>query len=150
MERGTAAIGSYPPINIFQQGHDLVAIVELPGVDKSELQIKAKEGLIRLSGRKAVSYDEGTSMHRRERLSGVFDRTLAMPVKIDPDGVKAEYRDGYSRCSSAAPKARNPRPSGSHEEWCHGHAAGGTGSAQARVREEARGHHSGTGIRAGD
>jgi HSP20 family protein len=32
--RGTAAIGGYPPIEVFQKGEDFVAIVELPGVDK--------------------------------------------------------------------------------------------------------------------
>jgi HSP20 family protein len=34
------------------------------------------------------------SVHRRERVSGEFDRTLSIPVQIDPDRVKAEYRDG--------------------------------------------------------
>jgi HSP20 family protein len=39
----TAAMGAYPPINVFQQGDDLVAIVELPGVNKGDLNIQAKE-----------------------------------------------------------------------------------------------------------
>ena len=38
MGRGTAAIGSFPPINIFQKDDDLVAVVELPGVDKNDLR----------------------------------------------------------------------------------------------------------------
>ena len=42
MGRGTAAIGSFPPINIFQKGGDFVAVVELPGVDKSDLEIEAR------------------------------------------------------------------------------------------------------------
>jgi hypothetical protein len=32
LEGSTAGVGSYPPINIFQQGDNLVAIVELSGV----------------------------------------------------------------------------------------------------------------------
>jgi hypothetical protein len=32
--RGTATIGSFPPINMFQKGDDLVAVVELPGVSQ--------------------------------------------------------------------------------------------------------------------
>lgn len=39
----TAGTGSYPPINVFQQGDDLVAIVELPGINKEDLNIQAKE-----------------------------------------------------------------------------------------------------------
>ena len=90
----TTSMGPFPPINIFQQGEDFVAIVELPGINKTDLQIQAKENMIRVAGRKTVGYEEGASLHRRERLAGEFDRTLTVPVQIDPDGIKAEYRDG--------------------------------------------------------
>jgi HSP20 family protein len=92
--RGTAASGSYPPVNIFQQGDDFIAVLEVPGVDKSDLAIEAKENTIRISGRKAIDYGEGTSIHRRERLSGVFDRTIALPIDLNPDAMRAEYHDG--------------------------------------------------------
>ena len=90
----TAAQGPFPPINVFQQGEDILAIIELPGVDKNDLQIQAKENTIRMSGRKAANFPEGVSVHRRERVFGEFDRTLSLPVQLDPDGIKAEYRDG--------------------------------------------------------
>jgi HSP20 family protein len=81
-------------VNVFQQGDDLVAIVELPGVQKEDLNVQAKENTIRIAGRKAIDYPENVSLHRRERLSGIFDRTLVVPMQIDPDGIKAEYSDG--------------------------------------------------------
>ena len=90
----TASQGPFPPINVFQQGDDILAIIELPGVDKKELQIQAKENTIRISGRKVLDYPDGVSVHRRERLFGEFDRTLSLPVQLDPDAIKAEYRDG--------------------------------------------------------
>ena len=52
---GTAGSGSFPPINVFQQGDDLVAVMELPGVDKDNLHMA--ETLI-------------------ERISGKFDRGM--------------------------------------------------------------------------
>lgn len=90
----TTSQGPFPPINVFLQGSDLLAIIELPGVEKGSLKIEAKENTIRIAGRKAVSYPDGVSLHRRERLSGEFDRTISIPVQLDPDGIKAECRDG--------------------------------------------------------
>jgi HSP20 family protein len=90
----TTSQGPFPPINVFQQGGELLAIIELPGVDKASLQIEAKENTIRIAGKKAVSYPDGASVHRRERVSGEFDRTISLPVQLEPDGIKAEYRDG--------------------------------------------------------
>ena len=108
MGSGTAGMGAYPPINIFQQGDDFVAVIELPGIDKKDLQIEAKENLIRISGRKSIAYDEAASVHRRERVWGNFDRTLSIPVQIDPDGIRAEYRDGV--LALFIPRAASQKP----------------------------------------
>jgi HSP20 family protein len=89
----TASQGPFPPINVFQQGEDILAIIELPGIEKNDLQIQAKENTIRISGKKVITYPEA-SVHRRERVFGEFDRTLSLPVQFDADGIKAEYRDG--------------------------------------------------------
>jgi HSP20 family protein len=104
----TAGTGAFPPINVFQQGDDLVAIVELPGINKSDLEIQAKNNTIRISGRKEIDYDEGTSVHRRERHSGTFDRTLTVPIQIDADRIKAEYCDGV--LALFIPRAESDKP----------------------------------------
>jgi HSP20 family protein len=90
----TASQGPFPPINVFQQGDDILAILELPGIDKNALEIQVKDNTIRIYGKKAVAFPEGVSVHRRERSTGEFDRTLSIPVQIDADAIKAEYRDG--------------------------------------------------------
>jgi len=90
----TGGQGPFPPINVFQQGDDIVAVIELPGVDRKDLQIEAKENMIRIAGKKAVDLPAGISVHRRERTFGEFDRTLSLPIQFDPDGIKAEYQDG--------------------------------------------------------
>jgi HSP20 family protein len=97
----------FPPINVFQQGDDILAIIELPGIDKNDLQIQAKENTIRISGKKVINYPEG-SVHRRERAFGEFDRTLSLPVQLDPDGIKAEYCDGV--LALFLPRAERDKP----------------------------------------
>ena len=108
LEDQTASQGPFPPINVFQQGDNILAIVELPGIEKSSIGVQAKENTIRISGKKAVSFPESKSVHRRERMFGEFDRTLALPIQIDPDHIKAEYRDGI--LALHLPRAERDKP----------------------------------------
>lgn len=94
MGEGTAGVGAYPPINVFQKGDDFVAVIELPGVSQSDLQLEAKGSNIRISGKKSLEYDQTASAHRRERVFGVFDRTISLPMRIEADAIQAEYSDG--------------------------------------------------------
>ena len=105
----TAAQGPFPPINVFQQGDNILAIIELPGIDKDKLQIEARENTIRITGTKAPDHGDGASVHRRERDFGQFDRTISIPVKLDPDGIKAEYRDGVLALFLPRPESEKPR-----------------------------------------
>ena len=110
LRSGTTGGGAFPPINVFQQGDSLVAILEVPGVEKSDLDIQAKGNTVRISGKKAVGHPDGVSVHRRERLSGVFDRTLTVPMQIDVDGIKADYRDGVLVLFIPRAESDKPRP----------------------------------------
>lgn len=91
---GPSGGGSYPPVNVFRKGDDFIVITEVPGINRSSLEVQVKGNTIRLAGTKSVNHPEKASLHRRERLSGRFDRAVTLPVEIDPDGVKAECRDG--------------------------------------------------------
>jgi HSP20 family protein len=104
----TTGMGAFPPINVFQQGEDFVALVELPGVSKNDIEIQVKDRSIRLSGRKDVSFPDTASVHRRERVSGVFDRTITLPVQVDVDRLKAEHKDGVLALS--IPRAEGDKP----------------------------------------
>jgi HSP20 family protein len=94
LQASPSAGGSYPPFNVFRKGDDLVIITEVPGIDKSDLELQVKGRTIRLAGTKTVKYPETASLHRRERMAGRFDRSVALPVEVNPDGVKAECHDG--------------------------------------------------------
>ena len=105
---GPSGGGTYPPVNVFQKGEDFVLIAELPGVKKSDLQIQVKDNTVRIAGTKTVEYPKAASVHRRERLGGVFDRAITLPIQIDAEKVKAEYRNGLLALS--LPRAERDKP----------------------------------------
>lgn len=94
LESGTSGVGAFPPINVFRKGEDFVAIAEVPGIKKNDIDIQVRGNVIRIAGKKTLNYAEKASIHRRERLAGAFDRALSLPVEIDADRVKAECHGG--------------------------------------------------------
>src|SRR5262245_31246089 len=108
LRSGTAGTGAFPPINVFQQWDTLVAILEVPGGKKDDLDIQAKDNAIRISGKKHIAYPQGVTVPRRERMTGTFDRTLTVPMQIDTDRIKAEYRDGI--LALFLPRAESDKP----------------------------------------
>jgi HSP20 family protein len=105
---GPSGGGGYPPVNVFRKGDDFIVITEVPGINKSNLEVQVKGNTIRLAGTKSVSYPEKASLHRRERLAGRFDRAVTLPVEIDADAVKAECRDGV--LALFLPRAERDKP----------------------------------------
>jgi len=108
LENATSGVGAFPSINVFQRGSDFVAIIELPGVSKDDLGLEVRGNTIRVSGKKPVDYGGKASMHRRERIAGNFDRTINLPVRLDPDRITADYREGILALS--LPRAESDKP----------------------------------------
>jgi HSP20 family protein len=94
LQSSPSAGGSYPPLNIFRKGDGFALVAEVPGINRSDLEIQVKGRTIRLSGSKSAQYPENASVHRRERLQGRFDRSLTLPIEVDQDGITAECRNG--------------------------------------------------------
>jgi HSP20 family protein len=108
LEDATTGTGAFPPINVFRQGTDFVALVEMPGVRKDDLGLDVRGNTIRISGKKTVDYGGRVSMHRRERVAGAFDRVISLPIELDPNRITAEYRDGMLALS--LPRAESDKP----------------------------------------
>jgi HSP20 family protein len=104
----TSGTGAFPLVNVFNDGEDFVLVAELPGVKKEDLDIQVRGDTLRIQGKKAISYDDGASVHRRERATGQFDRTLTLPAEVDAAKVAAEYRDGV--LTLRLPRAESAKP----------------------------------------
>lgn len=112
LEAGPSGGGTYPPLNVFRKGDDVIIITEVPGVQKADLSIEAKGNTIRIAGSKSVGpggkTNEQASIHRLERRGGRFDRALTLPIEIDAERIKAECRDGI--LALYLPRAESDKP----------------------------------------
>jgi HSP20 family protein len=101
--------GLYPPVNVFDAADAFVVKAELPGVTPEQVQIEVENETLTVRGERAFSEPSGdAAYHRRELGVGQFRRVVRMPGRLDPEGAKAEYRDGVLTVRVA--KARETRP----------------------------------------
>ena len=108
LQASPSGSGSYPPMNVFRKGEDIVMVIEVPGVRKEDLRIEAKGNTIRIAGTKSVAHEGTASVHRVERRGGSFDRAISLPIQINADGIKAECRDGI--LALFVPRAEHDKP----------------------------------------
>ena len=108
LQASPSGSGTYPPMNVFRKGDDIVVVLEVPGVRKNDLRIEVKGRTIRIAGSKSVDPDDKASVHRVERRGGRFDRTVTLPIDVDPDAIKAECRDGL--LAIFLPRAERDKP----------------------------------------
>lgn len=100
---------SYPRTNLTDKGDHLELVAEVPGLTKDDLDIKIQGNYVEISGKREVKEPEGYRVHRSERGSATFTRSLTMPSDVDSDKVSAELKDGLLVLSMPKSEAAKPR-----------------------------------------
>ena len=86
-----------PAIDLFEKKDAYVVRAELPGVDRSNIEITFEKNILTISGQKAAMLEgreEEIRVFAAERVTGSFSRSLRMPEHLDGDRIEAEYKDG--------------------------------------------------------
>jgi HSP20 family protein len=100
----------FPLLNVRENEGMYIVTAEMPGMKTEDLEIKIEGDTLSLKGeRKASDAGEGASYHRRERATGTFQRSLTLPARVDPESVKATYKDGVLSISMKKEKAAMPK-----------------------------------------
>lgn len=105
----TSSRGAFPPVNVFRKNDDFLVTTELPGAKKEDLTIEVHRNQLRIAGKRDIIYKEGASLHRNERKSRAFDRTITIPSDLDPNNVSAEYKNGILKVHLARAEHEKPR-----------------------------------------
>jgi HSP20 family protein len=86
--------GTFPAINLYDQGEAMVMVAETPGLKAEDLDVTVLHDTVTLKGHRDQQEAEGSRYYRRERGLGEFARTITLPDPINPEKVQAEYTDG--------------------------------------------------------
>jgi HSP20 family protein len=84
-----------PAVDIYENNDDVVVKAELPGVEKDQISVEVKDGILSLRGeRKFEKEVKEESYHRIERSYGSFQRSFSLPVTVNQEKVTARFQDG--------------------------------------------------------
>ena len=98
-----------PAMDLAETDDHLVLRADLPGLDKDDVKIEIKDGVLTLSGeRKAEHEERRDGYHRVERAYGGFSRSLSLPQGIDADQVQADFDKGVLEVRIPKPAERKP------------------------------------------
>lgn len=99
-----------PAVDIFETENELQLKADLPGVEMKDIDIQLENGTLALRGeRKFEQEKKEGGFHRVERSYGSFARYFTLPETLDPEQVKAEYKNGVLTVKLAKKELAKPR-----------------------------------------
>lgn len=98
-----------PAADILENDKSYLLKLDLPGVEKDNVKISYKEGVLTISGeRKNESEQKDGKCFRIERTFGGFTRSFTLPDLIKEDQITATFSNGT--LSIEIPKAEEAKP----------------------------------------
>lgn len=99
-----------PRVDIYNDADNIVLKAELPGVEKKDISVDLKNRVLTLKG-ELTSDDEvkEDKYYRKERFSGKFERSFTLPGDVDPEKIKADYKDGVLEIMVPKPEDRKQK-----------------------------------------
>lgn len=84
-------------------------MLDLPGVQESDLELELENGRLRIEARRADLHRENEEVLLRERTYGNFTRELRLPWTVREEDVEATFKQGVlhlrlKRAPEAAPR----------------------------------------------
>ncbi len=99
--------GTWPRLDVLDDGANLVVTGDVPGMTEKDFDIRLEDGVLTIKGERKAFAPEGYEVLRRERHAARFQRSLALPQKVDVEKTTARVKDGVLTITLAkAPEAR--------------------------------------------
>ena len=99
-----------PSVDIYENADSIVIKAEIPGVSKDDIHVDLKGRVLTLKGeRKTENEVKEDRFYRREMSYGRFERSFTLPGDVEPDKIKADFKDGVLKVEVPRPEAHKPR-----------------------------------------
>lgn len=85
----------HPAVDIVETTDDIEVKVDIPGLDKKDVEISAENGVLTIKGEsKKENSDNKDGIIREERFYGEFSRSFSLPAAVDESKIKANLKEG--------------------------------------------------------
>lgn len=92
---GPEADAAWIPDADVTESRDAYAVtLDAPGVTAGDLTLSVEDGILRVQGTRRAPGVEDARVYLAERSFGSFDRAFRLPGTVDPEQVKAAFKDG--------------------------------------------------------
>lgn len=99
-----------PAVDIYDENDHVVLKAELPGVEKKDIEIDVDGRVLTLKGKRTADNEEnGEHYYQRERIVGNFARSFSLHAEVNPDKIKAEFKDGILTLKIPKPEEHKPK-----------------------------------------
>jgi HSP20 family protein len=99
-----------PPVDIYEDEHNITVKTELPGVDPKDVDVRVENNTLTIKGeRKFEKEEKEENFHRIERRYGTFVRSFTLPNTVDTENVKADYDNGVLKVQLAKRAEAKPK-----------------------------------------
>lgn len=100
----------HPAVDMFEKDDHMVIKAELPGMDRKDISLDFKDGVLTLSGvRKHENEIKEENFYRREMSYGKFVRSFSLPADSDADKIRAEFQNGLLTIEIPKPEHHKPK-----------------------------------------
>lgn len=108
---GELAVGGWAPtVDIFETDDDIVVTAELPGLEKDQVGVEYKDGVLTLRGERKLEREvKEESYHRMERSYGAFHRSFTLPGSVDAEKITAKMKNGILEIHLPKKEAAKPK-----------------------------------------
>jgi HSP20 family protein len=98
-----------PPMDLVETEDHLVLKADLPGLERGDVNIEIKDGVLTVSGERKAEHEERTDgYYRVERAFGGFSRSLTLPEHVDAERINAGFDKGVLEVRIPKPEERKP------------------------------------------